>query len=95
MSMDLQELREIINGIDDEIVALYIRRMETAAQIGAYKREHGMQVLDAGREQALLNRVGEEAGEKYAEGVRALFTLLMAQSRALQAHENGVGETDL
>ena len=91
--MDLQALREIINGIDDEIVTLYIRRMETASQIGAYKREHGMQVLDAGREQALLDRVGEKAGEKYAEGVRELFTLLMAQSRALQARENGTGET--
>ena len=90
--MDLQEMRNTIDAIDDEIIALYIRRMETAAQVGAWKREHGVQVLDAGREQALLRRVGEKAGPRYAEGVQALFTLLMAQSRALQ--EKDAAEAD-
>ena len=61
--MNLQELREEINGIDREIVDLYRRRLETAEAIGAWKRENGVPVYDPGRERELLDRVAEMAGE--------------------------------
>lgn len=82
--LDLQELREEIDGIDREIVKLYVRRMETAKAIGAWKRENGMPVYDPERERCLLDRVAAQAGPEYGEGVRALFDFLMARSRRLQ-----------
>ena len=36
--MTIQELRENIDRIDQQIVQLYCERMETARQIGAYKQ---------------------------------------------------------
>ena len=38
--MDIQELREKIDRVDDDLVRLYGERMELAREIGRYKR-HG------------------------------------------------------
>ena len=81
--MDLSSLRETLNDIDSRIVDLYLRRMETVRQVGQYKREHGLPVLDTAREQELLDRVSALAGRE-GDGVRALFSLLLEQSRACQ-----------
>ena len=86
--MEIQELRKQIDEIDSRMVELYIRRMEVAAQIGAYKRERGLPVLDTERERELLNRVGALAGPENENGVRALFSMLMAQSRSRQMTED-------
>ena len=82
--MDITELRSRIDAIDSQIVALYGQRMDTAAQIGAYKKEKGLPVLDTERERELLNKVGDQAGPENENGVRALFSMLMAQSRSRQ-----------
>ena len=82
--MDIQELRNRIDRVDDELVRLYGERMELAREIGRYKRENGIPVLDTERERNLLNRVGEKAGKENENGVRALFGFLMAQSRTGQ-----------
>ena len=79
--MELQELREKIDRVDDELIRLYGERMELTRQVGRWKRENGIPVLDTERERNLLNRVGEKAGEENENGVRALFGFLMAQSR--------------
>ena len=82
--MELQEIRSQIDQVDDELVRLYSKRMELTREVGRYKREHGIPVLDTERERKLLNRVGEKAGEEHENGVRALFGFLMSQSRTAQ-----------
>ena len=82
--MELQEIRSQIDQVDDELVRLYSKRMELTREVGRYKREHGIPVLDTERERNLLNRVGEKAGEEHENGVRALFGFLMSQSRTAQ-----------
>ena len=66
--MDIQELRNRIDRVDDELVRLYGERMELAREIGRYKRENGIPVLDTERERNLLNRVGEKAGKENENG---------------------------
>ena len=82
--MAIEELRAEIDRIDSEMIRLYGERMETARQIGLYKREHGLPVTDPAREREVLNRAGEKAGAENENGVRALFGFLMAQSRTGQ-----------
>lgn len=82
--MDMNELREKIDGIDRQLVELYCQRMETAAEIGRYKQEHGLPVLDSERERILLNKVAEQAGEANGQGIRALYHLLLDHSRLRQ-----------
>lgn len=87
--MDMQELRKQIDEIDAGLVALYKQRMETAGQIGAYKRENNLPIYDSERERNLLNKVGEMAGEENETGVRAMFSMLMEQSRTRQLLDAG------
>ena len=91
--MGLQELRGRINEIDREMVKLYLQRLETAEEIGAWKRENGVPVHDPARERQLLDEVAELAGEENANGVRALFSFLIAQSRTLQLLDEGKRST--
>ena len=75
--MDLTDYREKINAIDDQILALFLQRMDLAAQVAAYKKANGLPVLHPAREQAVL----EAPMDEYA---RQLFAQLMALSRAYQ-----------
>ena len=82
--MDIQELRNRIDQVDTELVRLYGERMKLAREIGRYKRENDLPVMDTKREKALLDRVGRLAGEENENGVRALYSLLLSQSRTVQ-----------
>ena len=44
--MELSDYRVQIDRIDRQLVELFAQRMETAAGIAAYKKEHGLPVLD-------------------------------------------------
>ena len=81
--MDLNELRNEINGIDDEILGLFLRRMALAKQVAEYKRENGLPIYQPQREQEILESVAQRAGELggYA---RELFTTLMDLSKQYQ-----------
>ena len=54
MMMDIQELRQHIDTIDRELVALYCSRMEVSRAIGEYKRENNLPVRDSERERAVF-----------------------------------------
>lgn len=84
MNKTLEQLREEINGIDDELIELFRKRMGMSEQIAAYKQENGLPVLDAGRERALLASVSWKAGEELAPYAQAVFRSIMAASRSWQ-----------
>ena len=94
---DLQACREAINEIDEELVALFVRRMKVAADIAAVKRAAGKPVYDPAREEKVLQRVSALAGEPFAGYARAMYTELMRLSRAYQTaliEEAGKGEPE-
>lgn len=87
--MDLQEIRTQIDGIDDELVRLFERRMALAGDVAAYKREQGLPVSDRTREREIVSRVTQGMDEQNAAYTKVLFSTLFdlsrsAQDRALQ-----------
>lgn len=50
----LQNLREQIDRIDTELVEMYKRRMDVAREIGKYKKEHSMPVVQEARYDDLI-----------------------------------------
>lgn len=82
--MELSELRQQIDGIDRQLVDLFIKRMNVAAEVAEYKRENGMNVLDASRERALLAKVSELSGEDFEEYTRTLYATVLDLSRSYQ-----------
>ncbi|MBS1333768.1 MAG: bifunctional chorismate mutase/prephenate dehydratase [Clostridiales bacterium] len=87
--MDLQEIRAQIDGIDDELVRLFERRMALAGDVASYKREQGLPVSDRTREREIVSRVTQGMDEQNAAYTKVLFSTLFdlsrsAQDRALQ-----------
>lgn len=89
--MTLEEIRKEIDQVDGQLLALFKRRMECARQVATVKARDHLPVLNAGREQEILNRVGEEGGE-YGGAAKILFATLMDVSRALQHKALGGGD---
>ena len=83
--MDITELRQQIDGIDDQLVALFGQRMDVAAQIAAYKQEHNLPILVPGREREKLADVAEKAGPEMANYARVLYSMLFELSRSYQS----------
>ena len=84
MELDLNKLREEINETDEEIVALFKKRMNVAASVAEYKKEHGLPVLDAARERLLLERISQMAGDELGGYARTLYHTMMDVSKAYQ-----------
>ena len=80
---DLNEIRKDINEIDDKLLELYKRRMDCAEEVGYYKKENNIPILNEKREEDILNKI-EENGGKYGASARMLYSTIMELSRALQ-----------
>lgn len=80
--MTLTELREAIDRVDEHLVRDLCERFALVDAIGEVKREAGMPVRDAGREEAVLDKVRFLAGEEYGEDAAMLYKELFALARA-------------
>ena len=81
----LEELREQMDEVDDQIAKLYRKRMHLCDEIGAYKVRSGVKVLDRQREREKLQHVtGQMEDEFCKKGIRELFEQLMSMGRKLQ-----------
>lgn len=83
--MDINQAREKLNGIDDQLVSLFAERMQTVLAVAQYKKEHNLTVLDKSRETDILNRVTEAAGPELAGYTKVLFNTLFDLSRSYQS----------
>ncbi len=81
---DLAPLREEINRIDRELVALFSARMQVSARVAEYKRASGMAVHDPVREAELLARVAALSPAETADYTRTLYASILSLSRAYQ-----------
>ena len=82
--MDLNELRQQINRIDDELLDLFTRRMDLASQVAEYKRENDLPILQPAREREILKKAADKAGPELGGYARVLFSMLMELSKSYQ-----------
>lgn len=64
-SENLESLRHQIDDINDELLELLARRMHVSEEIGKYKKEHGMPIVQPSRYNELMERLvnyGESLG---------------------------------
>lgn len=87
--MDLKELRGQIDEIDDQLVSLFCRRMDIAAQVADYKKANGLPILVPGREREILQEVSQKAGPEMAAYTRTLYSMVFELSRSYQNKRNG------
>ncbi len=83
--MAMDDLRKQINEIDDKMVALFEERMKVAGEIGKYKKENNLPIMDRLRERELLARITKNQDEDLALHTKVLYTTLMDVSRSRQS----------
>ena len=75
----LQEARAIINDVDSQMAGLFARRMQAARMVAQYKQAHGLPILDAQREEAVIRngcaRVEEALQPYYTDFMRATMAI--------------------
>lgn len=90
--MNLDELRSEINGIDDQMHALFLKRMKLCKSVAAYKMEHNLPIMQEGREQQILDKITWNSPVEMAEASRVFFTEIMDISKCLQSEELTYGK---
>lgn len=82
--MDINDARDKIDSIDNELVELLKKRMEIAKKIAEYKQENSLPALNKSREREILNRVAELSGDELASYIQVLFSTIFSVSRSYQ-----------
>ena len=82
--MELSEIRAKIDAVDDQLLDLFLERMELSETVAAYKNEHKLPILNRTREREILAKVTEKAGDKERYAYH-LYSTLFELARSRQA----------
>ena len=86
MSMDkIEYLRKNIDEIDRNIVRLLVLRFKLIMQIGKYKKEKGIGVVEKKREYEILKNVKFFSDLPYKSFIVGIFKKIINYSRKLQS----------
>ncbi len=81
----IADCRERIDAVDRRILALLNERARIAEQIGRFKRESDLPIVEPAREEAVLQNVREHnAGPLSADAARRIFEGIVNEMRAVQ-----------
>ncbi len=82
--MKIDELRNKIDEVDQELSALYVKRMELCKQIGEEKAKENASINVPNRENAVLSKVTKNAPEELKIYVKQLYDNIFIQSKNYQ-----------
>ena len=82
--MELSEIRNKIDAVDDQLLKLFLERMDLAEKVAAYKNEHNLPILNKTREREILAKVQAAAGDKEHYAYH-LYSTLFELARSRQA----------
>lgn len=84
-NLSIEDWRDEIDRIDEELVRLLNARSKCAIEIGRIKREIGQPVYSPSREREVLEHVtGINGGPLDEEGMRRLFERIIDESRRIE-----------
>jgi monofunctional chorismate mutase len=83
-NLNLEEIRKEISAINDDMLALFVKRMELSAQVAAYKKANGLPTLDRKREEAILQKVADNTTDEFRQFALEFFRNMMDLSKEYQ-----------
>ena len=85
LKTSIEGLRDAIDEIDEGILDLINRRLFIAVQIGRFKKQNGIQIVDSNREKAIIDRLAaRNAGPLPENALHQIFKAIMAAARDVQ-----------
>lgn len=91
--MDLKDYRLQIDEIDQQMTELFQMRMDVAQRIASYKKEHGLQVFDSGREREKIKEINAMVRPDLKMYTTELYSLIFELSKCHQ-HKNLINDID-
>ncbi|MCF0240901.1 MAG: chorismate mutase [Streptococcus gallolyticus] len=86
--MNLDTIRQEIDHVDQELVALLEKRMQLVNQVVAYKKATEKPILDTSREDAVLQKAASRVEDKaFEQTIVNTFADIMKNSRDYQAKQ--------
>ena len=83
--MNIEDWRNRIDELNDELIALLNKRASYATEIGKIKKEKGLPVFDASREDAILEKVSTlTKGPLSPESIKNIFRVIMQETRKVE-----------
>jgi len=91
-AVELKKLRDTLDSIDDEVLQLLNKRMETVHKVGEVKAQSGGAIYRPEREKSIIERLYKQSldsnGSLNKAAIEALFLEIFAISRNLELPEN-------
>ena len=87
--MDINELREEINSINDQMTRLFEKRMQVASRIADYKKANNMMVMDSSREREIIGNETDKVSPELQGYTKILYNTLFDLSRSYQSDRLG------
>ena len=85
---NIDDLRDRINSIDDELLRLFNERAKLALEIGRMKKEQGLPIHIPSREEQIITRVQQEnPGPLPPTSIARLYQQLIEESRTLEEED--------
>lgn len=82
--MDLKQARTKIDEVDQQLLQLFIQRMQAVEQVAAYKKENNLPIFNSTREEEIISAMAAKSPSHIAEYVKSFFTNLMEISKCYQ-----------
>lgn len=83
--MDIEQLRQEIDRLDQELLRIFNERAGIALKIGEIKKERGLAVYDPEREKRIFDRMrAANPGPLEDEAIIRLFERVIDESRRLE-----------
>ena len=86
--MELKDIRGQIDQIDDQLVKLFVQRMNLSAQVADYKKANNLPIYVPAREREILMEVAKKAGPEMDNYARVLYSMMFELSRSYQNKRN-------
>lgn len=80
----LKALRERLDKIDAELLPLFRERMRAVEEVAAVKRDNNLPILDARREQEIIDKAAGDADDAFRAEVSLLMRTILALSKGRQ-----------
>lgn len=91
---ELDQCRKEIDQIDQELTALFEKRLEAVLKVGEYKKKHQLPILDASREEAVIQKNTERLNnpafkKEIADFYRSLMGITKETQERLMREQDG------
>lgn len=84
--MDIDSLRSRIDKLDTKIIRLLKRRFKTVEKLSTFKKQEGLPIKDAPREERMHKSIAKKAESFHLNPIftKKLFNLILDESKKLQ-----------